>query len=324
MNDLLRVVRDLTPSADADPHLLARVRADLMTRLEQDPPQTLSGPRRLRRRWVVPAVAALVATGAIGTAATTLLGDSSETTNLECPGGDYINAVIGDPVSDCTNAWKSSNDTRPPPMVAYDNGRGGITVLPDEETPPAAFTAIPRGTFQDPKIIELEETLQDTGRGLYSQCFTEEDARTKVGAELERLGLSEWSVVVDQSRRPEGEQLCAIGLPKPGRQQVELIGIPSRDLGFDAADPSSQDQFTRYAAALADELEQRCLTLEEAAEVARALAAETEFVVDGEVVEFSEDYGLGITTVEDATASCTRSSVEVGGSISVVLRGPSS
>lgn len=55
MNDPLRLVRDLTPS----------------------------GPRGLRRRWVVPTVAALVATGAIGTAATTLLGDSSETTSLE-------------------------------------------------------------------------------------------------------------------------------------------------------------------------------------------------------------------------------------------------
>lgn len=97
MNDPLRLVRDLTPSADSDPRLIARVRADLLTRLEQDPPQTPSGPRGLRRRWVVPTVAALVATGAIGTAATTLLGDSSETTSLECPGGDYINAVSGDP-----------------------------------------------------------------------------------------------------------------------------------------------------------------------------------------------------------------------------------
>lgn len=43
-------------------------------------------------------------------------------------------------------------------MVAYDNGRGGITVLPDDKTPPAGLTAIPPGIFQDPKIIELEET----------------------------------------------------------------------------------------------------------------------------------------------------------------------
>lgn len=226
---------------------------------------------------------------------------------------------------DCTNAWRSVNDTTPPPMVAYDNGRGGgITVLPDDETPPAGLTAIPPGIVQDPKIIELEESLEDKGRGLYSQCFTEEDARTKVRAELERLGLSEWSVIVDESRRPDGEQLCALGLPKPGLQQVELIGMSGRDLGFDTADPSSQDPFTRYAASLAEELDERCLTLEEAADVARELAAGTEFVVDGEVIEVSEDYGLGITTVEDATASCTRSTVEVGGSISVILRGPSS
>lgn len=188
--------------------------------------------------------------------------------------------------------------------------------------PPAAFTAVPRGIIQDPLVIELQEALEDTGRGLYSACFTAADARTKVRGELDRLGLAEWTVVVDESRRPDRADLCALGWLKPGSKQVELIGMPSRDLGFDPADPSSQDQFTRYAAALAEGLEQQCLTLEEAAEVARALAAETEFVVDGEVVEFSEDYGLGITTVEDATKSCTRSSVEVGGSVSVVLRGP--
>lgn len=190
--------------------------------------------------------------------------------------------------------------------------------------PPAAFTAVPRGIIQDPLVIELQEALEDTGRGLYSECFTAADARTKVRGELDRLGLAEWTVVVDESRRPDGADLCALGWLKPGSKQVELIGMPSRDLGFDTTHPSSQDPFTPYAASLAEELEQRCLTLEEAAEVARELAADTEVVVDGQVIEFREDYNLGITTVEDATASCTRSTVEVGGSIAVTLRGPSS
>ena len=90
-------------------------------------------PARHRRRTLVLALAVVVAAGTAA-AAWAILGSSArETTSVECviDGTDtVITAVSGDPAYDCAVTWKNDLGTEPPPLVAYDNGSGGVTVIP--------------------------------------------------------------------------------------------------------------------------------------------------------------------------------------------------
>ena len=125
MSDPLDTVRNLSPQVGAQPELLERVRNDFMANIIQSP--EAAPPRRSRRRWAIPIAAAAVLT----TAATAwaVMHDSSNSTAFQCPDNAIIDAVTGDPVLDCANEWRRDNETEPPPMVAYDNGRGVVVVL---------------------------------------------------------------------------------------------------------------------------------------------------------------------------------------------------
>jgi hypothetical protein len=312
MSDPLDTVRDLAPPVGAQPELLERVRKDLMATITQ-PPQSdaASTPRRTRRRWAIPiAAAAVLLVAAAGWA----ILDSSDSTGLQCPGNAFIDAKTGDPVLDCSNEWRHYNETEPPPMVAYDNGRGGVAVLLESDAVPDGYTALDPGPFQDAALIELEAALGDVGTGLESECYDDVEATRITRRELDRLGLAHWTVTVDDDRRPDGTTTCATFIPDAQLQQVQLIGLP----GVNAPDP-----FTDYAAALNEELSASCVGLDEAADLARTLAASTEIVVNGTRIDFTEEASvLFIHIVEDPDAACTRANVNVGGRVEVTLRGP--
>ena len=313
MNDPLDIVRDLAPPVGEQPELLERVRSDLMatfTRPSQS--DAISARRRTRRRWAIPiAAAAVLSTVAAGWA---ILHDTSDSTELQCPGNAVIDAVTGDPVLDCANEWRRYNETEPPPMVAYDNGRGGVVVLRESDAVPAGYTALDSGPFQNTALIELEAALGDLGTGLESGCYDHVAATEITRRELDRLGLAEWTVTVDDDRRPDGTATCAHFIVEADLQQVQLIGLP----GANAPDP-----YGNFAAALDEQLSVSCVGLDEAAELARTLAADTEIVVDGTRIDFTEQAGvLLIHIVEDPDASCTRADVNVGGRVEVTLRGP--
>jgi RNA polymerase sigma factor (sigma-70 family) len=233
------------------------------------------------------------------------------------PGRNYIRAVSGDPVADCASLWHRVIDNDPPPMTAYDNGRGGVSVLLASEPVPAGYTPLQPGPFQDTSIIELQETLEDIGSGLGSACFDEEAARDLTQRQLDRLGLVEWIITVDETRVPDGDLLCANPAVEGEFSQVVLFGTENWFQG------APSDPYYGYAASLQDELAARCLPLEQATDLARALAAETRIVVDGAAIAMTQEpWAPILNQAEDPDADCTRATITVGGFVFVSLRGP--
>lgn len=312
MTDPLLIVADLAPHVDSRPELIQRARSELMETIDASTRPDTTPPRRRRRRWAIPvAIAAAVTVGA-GWA---LLSDSADSTRVVCPGNDVISAVTGDPVLDCANEWRRLNDTEPPAMVAYDNGQGGVVVLAAGDIPSDQHTALDPGPYQDTLLIELEAALDDLGSGLGSGCYDAADATEITRSELGRLGLEAWGVTVDPDRRPDGATTCAHAVVQPDQQQVQLIGVAASN----AVDP-----YQAYATALDAQLGAACMTLDQAADAARALAADTDIVIDGTRIELTEEAGvLVIHMIEEPDAACTRADVNVGGLAEVTLRGPS-
>lgn len=319
MSDPLDLVRDLAPAGEHRPELLERVRNDLMATIDDTTPRTdpRSAPtpasRRMRRRWLIPAATAVVLTTAAGTWALTQTSDNS--TVVECPDNTIIDSVTGDPITDCANEWRRSNGTQPPVMVAYDNGNGGVSVLLATDPVPDGYTELDPGPYQNAGLIQLQDSLEDVEGGLPSGCYDEPAARDIVRDALDQLGFADWAVTVDETRRPDGDSLCAYFVIDPADRHVELIGV-------DTTTPQS-NPYEPYAAALASKLEASCLNLDDAATLARSLAADAVIEVDGTRIDLTEQAGvLVVHEVEDAVAACTSSTVSVTGRVDVTLRGP--
>ena len=311
MSDPLDIVRDVAPQVGTQPELLERVRKDFMTTITQSL-EAASGPKRTRRRWAIPLAAAAVLSSAAGWA---ILHDSSDSTALQCPDNVVIDAVTGDPVLDCSNEWRRDSDTEPPPMVAYDNGQGGVAVLVEGDHVPDGYTALKPGPFQNTALIELEAALGDVGTGLESDCHDDVAAMEITQRELNLLGLGGWTVTIDDDRRPDGSSMCAYFIVDPALERVHLIGIPDES--------NAPNPYSAYSRALNEQLDADCIGLDDAADLARRLAASTEIVLDGTRIEFTEEAGvLFIHTIEDPNTSCTRADVNVGGAVEVALRGP--
>lgn len=315
MIDPVDVVRQVAPPVEAPPELLERVRNDLMTTINLSDHNETERPSRRRRRWAIPiAATAVLASAAAGWAA--VRGDSSTSTSLQCPGNTYVQAVIGDPVADCADVWRDINGTEPPPMTAYDNGEGGVAVLLEGEAVPDGYVALEPGPYQDTTLIELTAALGDSGSGLTSNCFDEAGARELVQRELTRLGLSDWTVTVDENRPPTGAASCAYFIAQPDQRQVQLIGMGPA--------PSQPSPYHLFASELDDRLNAECVGLDAAADITRSLASATD-VSSYTDYEFSEESGLlNIHTIEDPSATCARADVNVGGAVEVTLRGPAS
>ncbi len=185
------------------------------------------------------------------------------------------------------------------------------------QSAPGGFIELEPGPFQNTGLIQLEAALDDAGNGLASSCYDETTAHDIARQELDRLGLANWAVVVDETRPPDGDSRCAYFIVDPSIQQVQLIGIEQATHGSNPYQP--------YAAALADQLEATCMTLDAAGSLARSLAAETTVMIEGTRIGLTEQAGVLIVhEVDDPTADCTRSIVNVGGRVEVTLRGPTS
>lgn len=321
MSDPLDLVRDLAPAGEHRPELVERVRNDLMATINDTTPRSneRSAPapsgRRVRRRWLIPAAAVLVLTTAA--AAWALARTSKDSTTVACPGNSIINAVTGDPITDCANEWRRSNGTQPPAMVAYDNGNGGVTVLLAADSAPDGHTELDPGPFQNTSLIQLQASLDDAGSGLSADCYDEQAARDIARNALDQLGLANWTITVDESRRPDGASLCAYFVIDPAMEHVELFGIETSTPQANPYEP--------YATALAEQLDATCLHLGEAASLARSLAARTVIEIDGTRIDLAEQAEvLVVHEVEDPAAACTSSAVNVGGRVEVTLRGPNS
>ncbi|MDP8929814.1 MAG: hypothetical protein M3O70_14895 [Actinomycetota bacterium] len=263
-------------------------------------------PARPQRRSVV--LAAMIATltfAAVGAAA--YFNSVETTTAVACHMADgsvsVIDAVSGDPLADCAAHWQQATGAQPPALVAYDNGRGGIEVVPEAAQVPDGWRALEPGVAQDPRLIELEAALGDHIDGLRADCYRVESARAITERELDRLGLDTWQAVAERGSA-DGERTCTYFLLDPDRQRVVLI--PLEGMIAPSGSPHSL-----LASRLDQELD-RCLTTEEAADLTREIAADVGVAPEGLIIQH----------VTDENAQCARADVNVGGRVEVTIRGP--
>jgi hypothetical protein len=247
------------------------------------------------------AVAALVVVAATGAAWALTRGSARETTAVDCKiggGTTVIDATSGDPAADCAAIWPAPVPT----LQAYDNGLGGVAVIPAAETAPAGWTPI---ESQDVALIELQESLDDHIDGLASGCFSAAQATSFAQRQVDRLGLRGWTVDAQSG----GGGSCYGGLADALAKTVTLQ--PIGDQSGPATWPPHR---------LADSLRpltSKCLSLSamksDVVERATALGM-------SQTVENDHNYELDAT--RDDTMRCASVYETVGGTTDVVVRGP--
>lgn len=303
-------LRQLSPVSDAEAAAAFGVagREELLAGIAR----ARSG-RRLRRRGLVVAVAALSA-AVIATAGTwaVLRAPARETTSVQCLIGNsdaIIPSTSGDPAYDCALGWQQEYGTTPPPLIAYDNALGGVTVIPRDQKPRAGWTRLP-GQSQDVALIELQESLDDYIAGLESGCFDAATATTVADARLAQFGFTGWAVNVrtpEQGANPGG---CYSGEAiDPATKTVTLIPFGS---------PGGGAIFQQLAEKLRP-LAQACPTVASAAAAVRA--AGSSLGLSPAPPETSETYNL--EEIPDDSLRCALVYENVGGAIALIVRGPS-
>jgi hypothetical protein len=173
---------------------------EAITRLPGNPGRRAQ--RRLRRPLVL-AVAVIVAIGTATVAWAITRGGARETTSIDCviAGVDTgIDATSGDPAADCAAEWQRERGTPVPPLTAYANSEGGVTVLPRSEKLPAGWRRL---GSQDVALIELQESLDDYLNGLNSSCLSSSQATAFTRQQLARLGFVGWTATIRSAQGSE-------------------------------------------------------------------------------------------------------------------------
>jgi hypothetical protein len=300
-------LRRLSPVSDADAAAVFGVagREELLAGLTRLPFGRSARPRpvaRRRRRALVVALAVLVVAATAATWAVTRSGPARETTSIQCliRGNDtIIPSTSGDPAHDCEVDYRREFGTAPPRLVAYDNTRGGVTVLPSATKPPVGWKPL---QSQDVALIELQDSLDDYIAGLNSSCLDATAATRLAEARLARFGFTGWTINV----RNEGA--CTNGdVVDPASKTVALIGSSESSTGVETT--------VEKLAGKLRPLTQSCESLPAAVAKVRAAAG------DLGLSESARTYELD--GVEDDTLRCASIYETVGGTIVLTVRGPS-
>lgn len=308
---------------------LDELRSVLNTHAGPPSPRRRAAPHRLRRPLVL--ALAVVAAAATAAAAWAILGSSAqETTSIECviAGTDtIIPSSSGDPAADCAAHWQRDEGTAAPPLIAYDNGVGGVTVLPRSEKPPVRWKPL---LSQDVALIQLQDSLDDYIDGLNSGCYDGTAATSLAEAKLAQFGFTGWTITV----RSPGSPSTNLPAPKPGPGQkaapVQSTSGTSTCVASDIVDPTTQSvtlipvavatgSETTFEAKLADKLRpltRSCQPLPAAVASVRAAASSLG------LSESARTYQLNAVT--DDSLRCASIYETVGGTIFVTVRGPSS
>jgi hypothetical protein len=245
-----------------------------------------------------------------GTAAGWALIASSarNTVSVQCEiqgSSEVIPSATGDPVADCAAQWERDIGSPAPPLVAYDNGDGGITVLPADQTPPSGFTSLATGTTQNVSMVEMQQWLDDYVSGLNSGCYDNATAVKMTEQTLARLGMTDWTV---RPAPPTDTSPCV----DTGILDAATPTVMLRALG---GSPSPDTPFERLAVKLRS-IAQGCASLDATAQKVRSAASDLGLSEDAHQYE--------LTKVRDDSARCTTINENVGGAILLVLRGPAS
>lgn len=261
--------------------------------------------RLSRRTFVLVAVLTSLGLATVGWAVSTFITPTTSSVACHLPDGavSVVAPVTGDATVDCAAHWVRETGEQPPELVAYDNGAGGIEVVPASTEPSEGWIALEPGVTQDPAVVELEAALEDHVTGLPSKCHLADEARQLVDGELDRLGLAGWSVVVERGQA-DGTDTCTYFVMDAQQQTVALIPID----GLVAPDDSVA---RRFAGQLDRAFTEDCMTLNEAAGRVLEIAAEQDI----------DPAGLMIHEVDDDTAGCASIDLRVGGRFEVTIRG---
>ncbi len=284
--------------------------------------------RRRKRRRIVPIAAIAVVLAAATGTAWAVLGNrnSAETTNLSCPspadphsgevdpdGHAIIGVASGNPVVDCTTAWRKLTTAPPPDMVAYDNGDGVVVVLAEGTPVPEMYRALDPGTYQHTEVAALQRRLEDVATGLEAACLDFSSARQMAEKTLDELGLENWTVEQGRPGRiADGQRSCAAAGVDGSARTVTILG----------AGPQGDHPFGPFAVAVHDAVEASCLDIGEATAAVHRIASATTIHNGSISVDLAAPGVVDVDVVEDAQASCTQVTVTVGGKVSVTLDGP--
>ena len=288
--------------------------------------------RPARRRRLVLAVGVLTAAATAATAWAVLRGSAAhETTSVQCLIGSsdaVIPSTSGSPAHDCAVDYKREFETAAPRLVAYDNGLGGVTVIPHGQKPQVGWKRLVSG--QDVDLIQLQDSLDDYINGLNSSCLNSGAATNLAESRLARFGFTGWTITL---RSPESS---STNLPAATLGSGEQKAAPTQSrsgtrmcFASDIVDPATESvtlipvgvatgSETTYQK-LADELQpltQSCESLPSAVASVRAAASG---------LGLSESArGYDLNTVRDNSVRCASIYETVGGTIFITVRGPRS
>lgn len=326
-------LRRLSPMSDAEAAAaFGAGREELLAELTDQPVgrRQRGGQTTRSRRPLVLALAVVVAAATAAGAWGVLRGSPAhETTSVECVihGVDsVIPSTSGDPTHDCTVEWKRELGTAAPPLRAYDNGLGGVTVIPRSQTPQAHWKRLVSG--QDVDLIQLQNSLDDYVNGLNSSCLNTAGATSFAKARLAQFGFTGWTVAVQGG----GPSATTLATPKvtPGTKTAPTDTTPSgyrTCVASDIVDPTTESVtlspgpvavvphtvFERLALKLRP-LTQKCESLPAAIASVRATAS-TLGLTDS-------PQGYDLNTVTDNSMRCASIYETVGGTIFLTVRGP--
>ena len=323
MNDVDRRVAQLNPVRLEDVRDAERTpeAALLLERLLDQPipgsrrtrPPGLGHPRAAGRRARLPVVVGVtlvLAGSAIGWAITTT--SARDTVSIQClnaGGGDtIIPAVTGDPVADCAAQWRRDTGSEPPPLIAYDNGHGGITVAPADRAPLPGATPLPEGATQNVAIVQVQRSLDDLVGGLNSGCFDNPTAVEMTTGILARFGMQDWTVEPAPPADLSGssnEWCVDTAILDPETRTVSL-----RALGG----PMPADAPYAQLAARLRSLSTECIPLD-------AMTQRVGSILDELGISEARNE-VQLTEIREHDAPCATVTETVGGSIFLALRGP--
>lgn len=283
-------------------------RALLQEVLMSDPTPSRSRWLRHRRVVVGGAVAAvLVGAGAVAVADVFTSGTQLYAGCLinggdaDTVGGGFSDLRLSaDPVGACQEEWVTHVGTEAPPMTAYVDAEGQVSVIPDGWKVPDGLDALPADVTPDTSLVDLEFALNNEGSD-FGACLDQAQGEALARSILDELGLTDWSV----QTHPEaewGDGACAVAGADAETSTVFLNARPD--------DGGLAQHFPALAEFIAM-TEAECLALPAA------------------VTRLEETVGtemgiIKLTQVEDAAADCTTVEVVSGGSVFVELTGPSS
>jgi hypothetical protein len=262
-------------------------------------------PRRRRRLVLAIAVVALAVTATAATWVVLNRAPARETTSVECviKGVDtIIPSTSGDPAHDCAVEWRREFGSAPP-LVAYANELGSVTVLPRSATPPAGWRTI---HSQDVALIELQDSLDDVINGLNSSCLTSTAATKLAETKLAKFGFTGWTVSVrDQQNTNTPGSCTSMEVVDPVARSITLIaggGLSAGGVSLELADRLRP-------------LTRSCESLPAAVASVRAAAGNLG------LSESARTYDLNAVT--DNSLRCASIYETVGGTIFLTVRGPS-